>query len=296
MTDEPLGAPREAYADPDFVIVRMTAVRALGSWEAAGCFQRIAWRCEREGFWRATMAEIAAEIGVSERTAKRITKTLRDLGWVTSERTDPYNATLTWTVIWAGQTESATQALSVVTGGPSGAGQAGPVEPSSEASPEGATVARSESDNLALSPLTETGKTKETKSGADAPRRDLNANRPDVQRVCDHLGQALRARDVTVADGAERSKRWMDAARLLMDADGRTETQVHNMIEWSQADPFWRCNIHSMPNLREHYSKMRDKALADKGKPVENRHTLPDDSPNRQARLDAWQPRQANGA
>jgi hypothetical protein len=95
------GAPRDLYVSrEDYVIVHMSAVKVLGSWEAAGCWQRIAFRCEPTGEWRATMAEIAAEIGVSERTAKRITTMLRDKGWLHAERRDPQVPTLTWSVPW----------------------------------------------------------------------------------------------------------------------------------------------------------------------------------------------------
>jgi hypothetical protein len=275
MTD---GAPREAYADPEFVIVRMTAVKALGSWEAAGCFQRIAWRCERDGEWTATMQQIADEIGVSVRTAKRITTNLRERGWVTSERVNAYDATLTWKVVWAGQPESANLAPSGVTVGHSGEGHGGPVE--------GAEPARSESANVALS-SSKTEETEETNNTSGEPdeRRDLNEGREDVDRVCAHLAQRLRERDVTIKDPS--SKRWRDAARLLMDADGRTETQVHNMIDWCQQDDFWRAVVHSLPNLREHYSKMRDHALRGSGD-LSNRQVAPD-SPGREQRLAAWQ-------
>jgi hypothetical protein len=101
-------------------MVSMTAVRELdGSWVTAGCFQRIAWRTERDGYWTATMQEIADEIGVSVRTAHRITQRLRDLGWITGERENRWDPTLTWRVIWAptpGAREAAPQdAKSAVT-------------------------------------------------------------------------------------------------------------------------------------------------------------------------------------
>lgn len=89
---------------------------------------------------------------------------------------------------------------------------------------------------------------------------DEKNDREDVARVCNHL------RDRIVANGCKEptiTKRWRDAARLLMDTDGRSERQVHNMIDWCQDDEFWRSNILSMPKLREKYEQMRLKALAD---------------------------------
>lgn len=102
--------------------------------------------------------------------------------------------------------------------------------------------------------------------------------RPELVKVCDHLAARLRERDVRVVD--PHSKTWLDAARLLIDLDKRTEAQVHNMIEWSQADEFWRGVIHSMPNLRDKYDRMRDVALRATSRPITNRHQSSDSAAN----------------
>lgn len=52
-------------------------------------------------------------------------------------------------------------------------------------------------------------------------------------------------------------KTWLDSARLLLTADGRDLTQAFSVLEWSQADPFWRKNILSMPKFREKYDQLR---------------------------------------
>lgn len=80
------------------------------------------------------------------------------------------------------------------------------------------------------------------------------APREDVERVCRHLADRI------VANGSKKptiTKRWRDAARLLMDKDGRTEEQVHAAIDWSQNNTFWVSNIQSMPTLREKYDTLR---------------------------------------
>jgi len=74
------------------------------------------------------------------------------------------------------------------------------------------------------------------------------AEHPDAQKLCDLLADEIQAntgRRPTVG------KRWLDAARLLLDRDGLTSEQVEYLIRWSQADEFWRSNILSMPKLRE---------------------------------------------
>lgn len=174
------GAPREAYAPRHFIIVSMAAVKALdGSWEAAGCFQRISWRAERDGYWRATMQEIADEIGVSVRTAKRITTKLREVGWVTADRDNTWESTLTWRPVFAD--ESATVALpsdDEETAGQEPEGQSDP-SGSANVAPSGvppvapsasAEVAPPQSANLASSPSSETAKTN-NETGAE-PLRD----------------------------------------------------------------------------------------------------------------------------
>lgn len=78
--------------------------------------------------------------------------------------------------------------------------------------------------------------------------------RDDVTRLCEHL------RDRIVENGSRRpniSKGWRDAARLLLDKDGVSEAEAHRLIDWCQADGFWRTNILSMPKFREQFDKLR---------------------------------------
>lgn len=81
-----------------------------------------------------------------------------------------------------------------------------------------------------------------------APLRD------DVERLCEHLADRIEG------NGSKRptiTKTWRNAARLLLDKDGRTEDQVHTAIDWCQDNDFWRGNVLSMPKLREKYDTLR---------------------------------------
>lgn len=81
-----------------------------------------------------------------------------------------------------------------------------------------------------------------------------DTERPDVERLCQHLSDRI------VDNGTPRppiTKRWRDAARLMLDKEGRTEEQVHIAIDWCQSDGFWKANILSMPKLREKYDQLR---------------------------------------
>ena len=78
--------------------------------------------------------------------------------------------------------------------------------------------------------------------------------REDVEALC-----ALLA-DLIEANGSKRptiTKRWRDAARLMLDSDGRALAEAERVIRWSQADGFWKTNILSMPKLREKYDQLR---------------------------------------
>lgn len=82
---------------------------------------------------------------------------------------------------------------------------------------------------------------------------DPEMARDDVERLC------LRLADKIHNNGAKRptiTKAWRDAARLLLDKDGRTEAQSVWLIDWCQADDFWRSNILSMPKFREKYDQL----------------------------------------
>lgn len=78
--------------------------------------------------------------------------------------------------------------------------------------------------------------------------------RADVELLCVHLADRIEG------NGSKRPNitgKWRDAARLLLDKDGRTVEQVIRAIDWCQTDDFWRSNILSMPKLREKYDQLR---------------------------------------
>lgn len=93
---------------------------------------------------------------------------------------------------------------------------------------------------------------------ADAPLSTQLAlvpnDRPDVERICQHLAERIEA------NGSKRpsiTKGWRDAARLMLDTDGRTEDEIHGAIAWCQADEFWRSNVLSLPKLRQKFDTLR---------------------------------------
>lgn len=78
--------------------------------------------------------------------------------------------------------------------------------------------------------------------------------RPEITQLLDLLDSLI------IANGGKkpsRSKKNVDAARLLIDRDGRTVEQIAAAIHWCQSDEFWRANILSMSKLRDKYDQLR---------------------------------------
>ena len=43
----------------------------------------------------------------------------------------------------------------------------------------------------------------------------------------------------------------------MIDRDGRTVEEVARIIDWVEADDFWRANILSLPKLRQKFDTLR---------------------------------------
>jgi Helix-turn-helix domain len=81
-----------------------------------------------------------------------------------------------------------------------------------------------------------------------------------ARAMCDLLVSLM------VANGSKPptiTKQWLDAARLMIDTDGRDPAKAAILLRWCQQDEFWRANIHSMPKFRAQYDQLRLKALAE---------------------------------
>ena len=86
---------------------------------------------------------------------------------------------------------------------------------------------------------------------ADAPLR------PEIEKILDHLDDRLRANGSKIPT---RTKKNLDAARLLLERDNRTVDQVLACIDFATGDEFWRVNVLSMSKLREKYDQLRQAA------------------------------------
>lgn len=86
---------------------------------------------------------------------------------------------------------------------------------------------------------------------------DKEDGRDDVDELCQRLADRI------VANGSKQptiSQAWKREARLLLDRDGRDFTEAMALIDWCQADGFWKTNVLGMPKFREKYDQLRLRA------------------------------------
>jgi len=79
---------------------------------------------------------------------------------------------------------------------------------------------------------------------------------------------AVNAPSSTLAKLSEHAKgdragKWADAFRLLHEKDGHAWADIAAMVDWCQADPFWRANILSGDKLREKWDQLAAKRAAE---------------------------------
>lgn len=87
------------------------------------------------------------------------------------------------------------------------------------------------------------------------PSFSLSEVRPEVQRLVDLLADLVAAN----CDGRrpKPGKGWYDAARLMLDNDHLSESDIERVMRWATNDSFWRSNIMSMPKFREKFATLK---------------------------------------
>ncbi len=133
---------------------------------------------------------------------------------------------------------------------------ASPAPPAESAPPQEATANPAESAPGTIKEPSEISSTKRSSTSRKSRRgsKPKDTERLDVERICNHLADRVEA------NGCKRPKinqDWRDAARRLIDLDGRTEGQIIRCIDWATTDEFWHKNILSMPTLRKQYDRLR---------------------------------------
>jgi hypothetical protein len=96
--------------------------------------------------------------------------------------------------------------------------------------------------------------------------------RPEIIQLLDLLDSEIERNG---GKKPSRTKKNIDAARLLLDRDEKTVEQVSAAIRWCQADEFWRANILSMSKLREKYEQLSQAAKRNRGTVTPIRRDIP---------------------
>lgn len=68
--------------------------------------------------------------------------------------------------------------------------------------------------------------------------------------------------------------KWCDEFRLIREIDKRDEKAIGYLINWTQANSFWKTNILSPSSLRKHFDKLIVTVKAEKDKPAEKTKTI----------------------
>lgn len=195
---------------------------------------------------------LSGETGLDKSTVKRHLAALEDAGWIVRTRPDAkaqwegertrYRLTLPRGMeppeVGAEEAHLGAQSAQGGSTVPPGVG--------AESDQGGRTERHLETDHSDLDQIS---------TDRPSPGKDVAIpDRLDVEQVCRHLADRIEA------NGSKRptiTKTWRDAARRLIDRDGRSVEQITRAIDWCQDDDFWRSNILSMPKLREKYDQLR---------------------------------------
>jgi hypothetical protein len=201
---------------------------------------------------RPSLRTVAEDCGVSRNTLKEALGELEDAGWLkrSASTTDLGDSDTYSYVIKTPGYEGVGQPLTYPPAErPSMQGGGSATDPpgGSVADRGGSATDPEDKPSLKTTSVKEKPVQSPASAGDDVPR-------PDVKRLCGRLADRIEA------NGSKRptvTKAWLDATRLLLDRDKRTEAQVAKAIDWCQNNEFWRRNIMSMPTLRKQYDRLR---------------------------------------
>lgn len=210
--------------------------------------------------WRINRAQLDEAFLEGDTAIKTALRELRDAGYLLQERTHGVSGGWRWT--WHVTDDPTNRPLQPATDETDG--QQLTIETA------GQTIGGQTTDGSASDgnpPIKEEDGSKKT----DPSRRDADASdgdeshddaptlpRPDVEQLCEHLAHRV------AGNGCKRptiTKRWRDEARRMLDRDGRPLDEALRLIDWCQADQFWRSNVLSLPKFREKYDQLRLRAV-----------------------------------
>jgi hypothetical protein len=121
-------------------------------------------------------------------------------------------------------------------------------------------------------PLTKPEKTTETdeRKTTERPLKDhrlaltnkdktKNNLSPEIFSLVDLLIEKMKQNDpkAKIPKTQKQREKWANDFRLLVEKDKRPIEEIKRVLEWCQADSFWRTNILSTRSFRNQYPKLR---------------------------------------
>jgi hypothetical protein len=181
--------------------------------------------------------EVARKAGVSVGTVERYRPRLIELGELVVVRRDAHGEHVEYRIVLSGQNSQ-------------------PADPGGSQNPQQRPQAADSGVN-ARERDHDPGNPGED-SKLSSPRGQRNEEpRADVDRLCELLAGLIaeNGRPAHLIDWP--SDGWRQAARLLLDRDGRDAAEAELLVRWCQADDFWRANVLGMPTFRQRFDQLR---------------------------------------
>ena len=75
-------------------------------------------------------------------------------------------------------------------------------------------------------------------------------------RLADQLRTRIVENNPRAKISDHQVEKWAREADLMLRRDQRTAEEIQTLINWCQADSFWRANILSMGALRKHFDQL----------------------------------------
>jgi hypothetical protein len=127
--------------------------------------------------------------------------------------------------------------------------------PSASAVPSVSALAVAPSESP---PPVATNKAKSAKVRPPIPPEAETAARRLLDRISTNTPASTLAR-LPESAKLDRARKWAEAFRLLHERDGHSWEDITAMVDWCQADPFWKSNILSGDKLREKWDQLAAK-------------------------------------
>ncbi len=134
-------------------------------------------------------------------------------------------------------------------------------------------------DNVDLGSKQYAVKTISSEVGPSDPQvaepKPLKEPSPEARDVAKLLRARITENNLKAKITDAQERKWATEADRMIRRDGRTPAEIREVIEFAQADSFWRANVLSMEKLRKQFAQLWGKSHAAVTKPAVLDHPGP---------------------